>query len=284
MERKVLGRGLEALIPADQQAIRERVQMLNVSQIHPSRFQPRLTFLSQKIEELARSIKEKGVIQPVIVRSVGPDQYELIAGERRLRAIKHLGVNEIPAIIRRVPDAEVLEMSLIENIQREELNSIEEAKAYKRLSSEFGLTQETIAERVGKDKSSVSNLLRLLNLPEKIQDFLSRDLITFGHARALLSFGDPKRQLSVCEKVIHKGLSVRQVEFLAARRTGLRSALRISAKTQDSNIKDLQHKLEHVLGTKVRIHHGKKRGKIEIEYYSLEDLERVLKLLQVTIS
>ncbi len=281
MDRKVLGRGLEALIPIEDQGVRERVQTLNVTQIHPSRFQPRLTFSSQKIEELAQSIKEKGIIQPVIVRTIGPDQYELIAGERRLRAAKHLGITEIPAIVRRVPDADVLEMSLIENIQREELNAIEEAKAYRRLSHEFGLTQDSIAQRVGKDKSSVSNLLRLLSLPDKIQNYLLEDFITFGHARALLSLQDPKRQLSICEKVVKKGLSVRQVEFLTQRRLGLRSAQRVSSKHGDHDLRNLERKLEQALGTKVRIHHGKKRGKIEIEYYSLDDLDRILKLLRI---
>ena len=188
MDRKVLGRGLEALIsPTENQGVRERVQMLKVSQLSPSRFQPRTRFTPEKIQELAQSIKEKGIIQPVIVRAIDLDRFELIAGERRLRAAKFLGLEEIPAIVRRVADADVLEMSIIENIQREELNSIEEAKAYRRLTQEFGLTQDAIAQRVGKDKSSISNLLRILNLPEKIQEFLERNLITFGHAKAILS-------------------------------------------------------------------------------------------------
>jgi len=278
MERKVLGKGLEALIPTENKPT-ERVQLLRLSQVHASRFQPRLNFPESKIQELAKSIKEKGVIQPIIVRALDNDNFELIAGERRLRALKYLGLAEVPAIVRRVPDADVLEMSLIENIQRQELNAIEEGKAYRRLMQEFGLNQELIAERVGKDKSSVSNTLRILNLPEKIQDYLSKEFITFGHAKALLSLGDAKRQLSFCEKIIKKGLSVRQAEFLTNAKPRPKS--RGVSLSSNAEIKHLEEKLQHVLGTKVRIHHGKKRGRVEIDYYSFDDLERLLKILGV---
>ena len=282
MERKVLGRGLEALIPIDPKAAHERVQMLKISQIKASRFQPRLNFSPDKIDELAKSIKEKGVIQPVLVRAAGGDSYELIAGERRLRAAKKLGLTELPAIIRRVADADLLEMSIIENIQREELNALEEAKAYRRLGQEFGLTQETIAERVGKDKSSVSNLLRILNLPDLIQDYISKNMITFGHAKALLSIHDEKRQIKFCEEIVKKGLSVRQAELGFSHRSArkIKGNLKTVA-SRDVHLKNLEDQLQHALGTKVRITQGKKRGKIEIEYYSLEDLERVLKLFNI---
>ena len=209
MDRKVLGRGLEALIPQTPADSKEKVQSLKIEQISASRFQPRLTFSQEKIQELAGSIREQGVIQPVLVRMVDTDRYELIAGERRYRAVKFLGLPEIPAIVRRVADADVLEMSIIENIQREELNALEEAKAYRRLAQEFGHSQDHIANRVGKDKTSVSNLLRILNLPEKIQDYLSKNLISFGHAKALLSLHDEKRQNQICERIVQKGLSVR---------------------------------------------------------------------------
>ncbi len=283
MERRVLGRGLNALIPqtpAGTPDSRERVQILKTEQIFTSRFQPRLTFSQEKIEELANSIREQGVIQPILVRAVDVDKYELIAGERRLRAVKHLGNNEIPAIVRRVADADVLEMSIIENIQREELNALEEAKAYRRLAQEFGHTQNQIANRVGKDISSVANILRLLNLPEKIQEFLSQNLITFGHARALLAIKDEARQMSVCEKVMEQGLSVRQVEQLTTS-PARRSGSKITKKKQnDVHLRSIEEKLQQILGTKVRIQHGIKRGKIEIEYYSLEDLNRVLDILK----
>lgn len=280
MDRKVLGRGLDALIPTDTQGIKERVQMLNVNQVKASRFQPRLSFSQSRIEELANSIREKGVIQPVLVRSIDGENYELIAGERRLRAVKHLGLTEIPAIVRRVADADLLEMSIIENIQREELNAVEEAKAYRRLAQEFGLSQDVIAQRVGKDKSSISNLLRLLNLPQKIQDYVTQSFITFGHAKALLSLADPKNQENFADQIIQQNLSVRQTEILVNQR-GLRkrSAKRNTVRNVDQDTLALEEKLQHTLGTKVRIQHGKKRGKIEIEYYSLEDLDRILALL-----
>ena len=280
MDRKVLGRGLEALIPqAPADSSKEKVLSIKIEQIQASRFQPRLTFSQEKIQELASSIKQQGVIQPVLLRMVGTDRYELIAGERRFRAVKYLGLGEIPAIVRRVADADVLEMSIIENIQREELNALEEAKAYRRLAQEFGHTQDHIANRVGKDKTSISNLLRILNLPEKIQDYLSNNMISFGHAKALLSIHDEKRQELLCDKIVKNGLSVRQVEQLSGggKRAKVKPAGR---KEQDNNLRSIEERLQQALGTKVRIHHGKKRGKIEIEYYSLDDLDRVLRLLQ----
>ena len=277
MERKsVLGRGLDALIPSSAEAPKERVQMIKIDQIFASKYQPRLHFSEEKIEELAKSIKEKGVIQPVLVRQNSQDRYELIAGERRLRATRSLGMSEIPAIVRRVADADLLELSIIENVQREELNSIEEAKAYQRLAQEFGYTQDSIAAKVGKDKSSISNLLRLLSLPIKVQDFISQNLITFGHARALIPIQDEKRQLLFCEKIVQNGLSVRQVELMISPTQKNRS---LRPRTQDRDIKALEDKLQYILKTKVRVKHGKKRGKIEIEYYSLDDLDRVLKLM-----
>jgi ParB family transcriptional regulator, chromosome partitioning protein len=281
MERKVLGRGLEALIPTLQDNTREKVIMIKTSNIQPSKFQPRLNFSIEKITELANSIKEKGVIQPVLVRVMADGQYELIAGERRLRAIKLLGIDELPAIIRRVSDADALETSIIENIQREELNALEEAKAYRRLAMEFGLTQDTIADRVGKDKSSISNLLRILNLPEIIQEYLNKNMISFGHAKALLSIQDEKRQVAFCEEIIQRGLSVRQAE-LGYAESKKRRAKTIKNFTGDPDIRFLEEQLQHALGTKVRIFPGKKRGKIEIEYYSIDDLERVLKLLNIS--
>ena len=284
MEKK-LGRGLESLIPVEDQQAKERVQNLKVSQIVASRFQPRLSFSETKIKELAQSIQQKGVIQPVIVRSTGNlDQYELIAGERRFRAVKSLGLLEIPAIVRRVADADVLEMSIIENIQREELNAVEEAKAYRRLATEFGQSQDSIAARVGKDKSTISNLLRILNLPDKIQTHVQNDELSLGHAKALLSIIDPKRQLAICERAIKEGLSVRQVEFLTLGKRPYfkgRAAARQPG-SLDPDVKRLEEQLRQKLGTKVRILHGRKRGKLEIEYYSLEDLDRVLKLLGIS--
>jgi ParB family transcriptional regulator, chromosome partitioning protein len=280
MDRKVLGRGLEALIPQGVETSQEKVRTLKTSDVYASRFQPRLRFSEEKIKELASSIREKGVIQPILVRETGENRFELIAGERRLRAVKHLGLTEIPAIVRRVADADLLEMSIIENIQREELNAVEEAKAYRRLAQEFGHSQDHIANRVGKDKSSISNLLRLLNLPEEIQELVTQNTISFGHAKVLLSLPDAKQQMTVCQRIIDKGLSVRQAEQITG---GARRSRGRSAKRNDpgAEIRAIEEKLQHALGTKVRIQHGSKRGKIEIEYYSLDDLERVLRLLRV---
>lgn len=281
-QRKALGRGLEALIPTQDQGQREQVQSLSVAQIVPSRFQPRLNFSEAKIRELAQSIKEKGVIQPVLVRSIGGGQYELIAGERRLRALKSLGLAQVPAIVRRVSDADLLETSIIENIQREELNPVEEAKAYRRLAQEFGQTQDQIAKAVGKDNTSISNLLRILNLPEKILDYLSKDFLSLGHAKAILAFPDARHQLSLAERIVKKGLSVRQAEQAGqARRPAGRDAKRLN---QDSAIRSLEDRLQRHLGTKVRIRHGRKRGIIEIEYFSLEDLDRLTRLLGLEAS
>lgn len=277
MDRKVLGRGLEALIVSSEVKPSEKVQQINVSEIQTSRYQPRNKFQEDKIDELAQSIKEKGVIQPVIVRIVGIDQYELIAGERRLRAAKKLGLENIPAIVKNIEDKEALEVSIIENIQREDLNPVEEAKAYQRLNKEFGLTQEMIAQRVGKDNTSVSNILRILNLPENIQDFLYNDIISLGHAKALLSVPDKKRQMSICKQTIEKGLSVRQVEALAS----LRRAKVKTGDDRDAHIKSVEEKLQHIFGTKVRIEHGRKRGRVMIDYYSNEDLERITKIMGI---
>lgn len=272
MDRKVLGRGLEALIPQDVQA-KERASTLRIDQIKISEFQPRQEFDPSKIDALANSIKEKGVIQPVLVRPRVGGDYELIAGERRLRAAKQLGLEEIPAIVRRVSDAELLEISIIENVQREELNPVEEAKAYRRLAQEFGHSQDLIAEKVGKDKSSVSNLLRILNLPDEVQNFLSQNLITLGHAKALLSFPDAKTQIDYCRAIVQKGWSVRQIESAAQPK---KRAAKRYAISSDADIRELENRLREALGTKVRVLHSKKRGRIEIDYYSLEDLDRLI--------
>lgn len=273
MERKVLGRGLEALIPQDAAPKEHKAATLRMDQIKVSPFQPRQEFDMDKIHELANSIREKGVIQPVLVRPRVGNFYELIAGERRFRAARLLGMEEIPAIVRQASDTELLEISIIENVQREELNPVEEARAYRRLAQEFGHTQDAIADKVGKDKSSVSNLLRVLNLPQEIQVFLSKNVISMGHAKALLAFPDSKTQLDYCKAIIEKGWSVRQVEN--ASKPKKRAAKRYSI-SGDADIRELENRLREALGTKVRVLHSKKRGKIEIDYYSLDDLDRLI--------
>lgn len=281
IEKRALGRGLDALIQPKEidsaAQSQERVLQIPVSDIRTNKYQPRLEFNQEKLKDLINSIKEKGVVQPVLVRKT-PSGYELIAGERRLRAVKSLGIDSIPAIVKNVDDIDMLELSLIENIQREGLNPIEEAHAFQKFITDFNFTQEKIAQALGKDRSTVANIIRLLGLPKKIQDFISKNMITAGHAKAILSITTEMDQLRLANLVIKKGLSVRETEALAARRTaGEKPAVEVK---KDQNIVDIEAALQQLLGTRVKIFHGKKRGRILIEYYSGEDLNRVLDILQ----
>lgn len=275
MDRKVLGKGLAALIP---EKVRKndgtRVENLKVAQIKPNKYQPREGFDTKKLHELISSIKEKGVIQPILVRQRG-DEYELIAGERRLRAAKELGLDKVPALIKDVDDADALGLALIENIQREELNPIDEAHAYQRLMDEFEFTQDRIGQVVGKDNTTVSNSIRLLTLPKKIQDYLSGGALNIGHAKVLLSVGNQSAQLDLSKKAIKSGLSVRALEKLIKRRRPYKKKLPV-----DYNLRSIEEKLQELLGTKVKIFAGRKKGRIEIEYYSPADLERILNILK----
>ena len=280
MEKRALGKGLKALIPDDvplRSESRGAIQ-LKISDIAPGRFQPREVFDPDKLKGLMLSIKEKGVIQPVIVRPKG-DGYELIAGERRLRAAKGLGIGQIPAIIRDVNDAEALEIALIENIQRDDLNPIEEAKAYQRLSEEFSLTQEQISEKVGRDRASVSNTLRLLKLPDKIRAEIYLGRISVGHAKAILMLDSEQYQLELCLKIIRRGLSVREAEYFVKRKI-VGKAQPSRPRKHSTEIRAVEEELQRILGTKVTLLHHGKRGKILIDYYSNDDLERLLNLLR----
>lgn len=279
MERKVLGKGLKALIP-DEAVIKtaQTTALLKLDEISPSKFQPREIIDPEKQRELMLSIKEKGVIQPVIVRPKG-DGYELIAGERRLRAAKELGFSQLPAIIKDVKDDEALEISLIENIQRQDLNPIEEAHAYQRLIDEFSLTQEVASQKVGKDRASVANTLRLLKLPEKIKEEICLGRISMGHAKAILMLETKEAQLELCIKIVKRGLSVREAEYFVRRK--LTGPSRRRLKRRSPEIQSIEEELRKIFGTKVTITHHQKRGKILIEYYSNEDLDRLLKLFRV---
>jgi ParB family chromosome partitioning protein len=228
------------------------------------------------LNELINSIREKGVVQPVLVRK-SAGGYELIAGERRLRAVKSLGIEKIPAIVKNVDDLDMLELSLIENIQREELNPIEEANSFQRFITDFNFTQEKIAKVLGKDRSTIANTIRLLGLPKKIQDYVCKNTITAGHARALLALQAEVDQLRVCNVVVKKGLSVRETEQLVSRRSLGEKKIEIK---KDRGISDVEARLQELFGTRVKIMHGKKRGRILIEYYSTEDLNRILDLFQ----
>ncbi|MBU1912420.1 MAG: ParB/RepB/Spo0J family partition protein [Candidatus Omnitrophica bacterium] len=286
MEKRVLGRGLAALIPEKQAAdslqvlessIQQGVRNIPIEKLKANKYQPRENFNQEALNDLAASIKEKGFIQPVLVRFKN-NEYELIAGERRLRAAKKLGYKEIPAIIKEASDLDSLELSIIENIQRENLNPVDQAKAYKRLQDEFGITQEKVADTIGKDRATVTNILRLLNLPAKIQEYVSRGTISMGHAKAILSLTKEAEQIRLCTKVIKDDLSVRATESYAKKMALGRLKSKDSEK--DPNLNSLEQELREIFGTKVKILKAKKGGKIEIEFYSDADLQRVVTLLK----
>lgn len=276
MEKR-LGKGLDALISEgsnNQGKVKEKVEQININEIVPNPYQPRKRFNEEQMDELVESIKGKGLIQPVLVRPV-KDGYELIAGERRWRAAEKLELAEVPAIVRKnVSDEESLQLSIIENIQREQLDPIEEAGAYQELVDKFGHTLEDVGLIMGKKKSTVSNSLRLLLLPEEVQHMVSEGKLSAGHAKALLSVPSDEKKKKLARTIIRRGLSVREAEQLV-KRLGEKKAPR-KTKLKDPEIQHIEGKLREKLGTKVLISHGKKRGKVEIHYYSSEDLNRLL--------
>ncbi len=282
MERKALGKGLSALIPektVEEAVHKEEIVYVQSEQIKPNPFQPREDFNQQSIEELAQSIKEKGVIQPLLVRRRG-DNYELIAGERRLRAANSLGLKEIPIIVRNVTDQDSLELALIENIQREDLNPIEEAHAYQHLLDKFNVTQEKISEVLGKARVTITNTLRLLKLPHEIQEEMKKGRISFAHGRALLEIEDANHQRRLAQDIIAKGLSVRELESLIKTSRPKVFKRKIGAGSREPIVAILEEQLQHALATKVRISKRKKRGHINIEFYSQEDLERIVNVVR----
>jgi len=279
---KRLGKGLSALLPDFSMEDKERLEQfreIEVDRILPNPYQPREDFDQASLEELKRSISEKGVIQPITVRRY-ESGYQLIAGERRLRVVKELGYRTIPAFIVDVKsDSELLELALVENIQREDLNPIDLARAYQRLIDECHLTQEQVAQKVGKDRTTITNFLRLLKLPSEIKDSVRTGAISMGHARALLSIEDPELQKRVWRKIIKQGLSVRKVEALVRELSEPKPAPFLPVIRKSPYILQAEEKFREVFGTQVRIHPKKDGGKIEIEYYSQEDLERLLEIV-----
>ena len=275
-----LGRGLGALIPEPEPEASKSLLFCGIEEIRPNRFQPREHFEESKLRELADSIKEKGILEPLIVRRVS-DGYELVAGERRWRAAQKAGLREVPVLVKEMDDLEALEISLIENLQRDDLNPLEEAGAYKRLVEEFGISQEELGVRLGKDRTTVTNTLRLLKLPPEVKDQLLQNRISSGHARAILSLEAKERQKDLCDLIIEKGLSVREAEALAKRWAKPKGASGREKRRGDleSQLNTLGDSLRRCLGTKVRVTSRGKRGKIEIEYYSFEDLERVVEAI-----
>ncbi|MBN1871304.1 MAG: ParB/RepB/Spo0J family partition protein [Candidatus Omnitrophica bacterium] len=278
MQKKALGKGLGALIPERVEESRDGILHVAIDKVKPNPLQPRENFDKKKLDELISSINEKGVLQPVLVRRKG-DGYELIAGERRLRAAKTIGMDNIPVIVRDVNDVDALELSLIENIQREELNSIEEARAYQRLMNEFNFTQDEVAKAVGKDRASVSNTIRLLNLPSRAQGLIIEGSLSAGHAKALLSLTGEHTIMKLANRIVKSGLSVRETENIVSRRRAY-SAKGDLPKLKDHKVMFFEEELQRALGTKVNIKHGKKRGQIQIEYYSMDDLERIYNIVK----
>ncbi|HUB80161.1 MAG TPA: ParB/RepB/Spo0J family partition protein [Bryobacteraceae bacterium] len=282
--RKALGRGLGALLPTrppaqlsavPQPQPHDATQALPVDLIDPNPLQPRRIFQNERLAELAQSIRTNGIVQPLVVRRVG-ERYQLVAGERRWRAAKLAEVPEVPVVIRDVPDERLLEISLIENIQREELNPIETAHAFSRLAEELQLNAEQIGLRTGKDRSTITNFVRLLQLPEDLQQLVAERRLSAGHARCLLSLPTVALQREVAEKAVAQGWSVRQTERTTQKMTADRQAKHVDEVQVDPNVKAAIQEMERVLGTRVRIlEKGKKGGKIEIDYYSSEDLDRI---------
>lgn len=275
-----LGRGLEALIPtmSEQEVVKE----LLITDIVANKYQPRNEFNEEALEELAESINQYGLLQPVIVRKV-LNGYELIAGERRWRAAQKNGAKTIPAIVREYSDIETTEIALIENLQRENLNAIEEAGAYLRLVNEFGLTQEELAKKIGRSRSHIANFIRLLNLPEIVQEYVSRGTLTMGQVRPLLTLESEDLQIEAAEYIIAEDLSARDAEKLVKKLMKdpqvLQEELEEEEYKEDIFVVEAEDVLKMALGTKVKIKPGKKKSKIEIEFYSADDLERLVEVL-----
>ena len=290
MAKSALGKGLSALIsarpapiPLDAEA-GEKIQQVDLSRIVPSPLQPRKDFAREALSELVDSIRQHGIIQPLVVRLVA-GKYELIAGERRWRAAQEAGLTQAPIIARVATDLEVLELSLIENLQRADLNPIEEAQAYARLSNEFGMRQEDIAQKVGRSRAAVANSMRLLDLHEQVQTWVTQGLLSVGHAKVLLALKEPEEQRAVAETILRRSATVRATERLVARQLGgTRPRRKRQTMATSATIEDLQNRLQEHLGTRVTIHHGEKRGRIEIEYYGNDDLQRVLNALGLPTS
>ena len=288
--RKALGKGLSSLLPgrpvtppvaaaappgAEGPVVDAPINKLPIQSIEPNPMQPRSIFDTMRLAELAQSIRANGIIQPLIVRKVG-EQFYLVAGERRWRAAKLAGLAEVPVVVQELSDAKVLEVALIENIQREDLNPIEIAVAFEKLSGDLGLTHEEIGQRTGKDRATITNMLRLLHLPGVIQLMIAERRLSMGHAKAILGLPEENLQIEVAEKAVSQGLSVRQVEQMVQKMTQTRDAKSLPDPEIDPNVKAAILELENALGTKVRIiERAPGKGRIEIDYYSNDDLDRV---------
>lgn len=277
-KKKGLGKGLGALIRDADLLARTSDQFFfcGIEEITPNPYQPRQNVRDQAFEDLVESVRERGILQPLLVRS-SEDGYQLIAGERRWRAAQLAGLQRVPVIVKESAEPESFELALIENIQRKDLNSIEEGEAYRRLHEEFGLSQEHIAKKIGKDRSTVANMIRLLKLPEKIRNDLVDDILTMGHARALLALPDAAVQLQARNTIVKRGLSVRETEKLVQTLLKRKKKPKVASQP-DSHMRAMLDRLIRHFGTKVNITRRGKRGKVEIEFYSDDDLQRILDL------
>jgi ParB family chromosome partitioning protein len=275
---KGLGRGLDALLAGDNTtASADALRMVEVGRLKPGKYQPRTQMDQESLSDLASSIKSQGIMQPILVRETG-DKLEIIAGERRWRASQLAGLQEVPVLVREIPDEAALAMALIENIQREDLNPLEEANGIKRLIDEFGMTHQAAAEAVGRSRTAVTNLLRLLNLAKPVQDLVMQGRIDMGHARALLSL-EGSKQITVAEQIAQGGLSVREAEALVKRASS--AAPRPMAKSVDKDVKRLQEELSDLLGAEVQIQSGSNgKGKVSIRYHSLDQLDGLISAMR----
>ncbi|UUZ91311.1 ParB/RepB/Spo0J family partition protein [Paenibacillus sp. P25] len=278
---KRLGKGLDALLPALSINEDDKVVEIPLAQLRPNPYQPRRNFNDESIQELAQSIKEHGVIQPIIVRSVLKG-YEIIAGERRFRASQATGLATIPAVVRKFTDQQVMEIALIENVQREDLNAMEIAIAYQALIDQFSLTQEELSMKVGKSRSHIANFLRLLQLPEDVKEYVSRGTLSMGHAKAIVGLKDKKLIKALADTTIKEQWSVRQLEDEVKKLEDLADTKKTKTKPKkkDPYINQLEESLRELYRTTVKIKHGNNKGKIELLYYSKDDLDRLLELLQ----
>ncbi|MED3497520.1 ParB/RepB/Spo0J family partition protein [Brevibacillus agri] len=273
-----LGKGLNALITSNLIEEGEQVKEVSFSEIRPNPYQPRKEFEQSAIDELANSIREHGIIQPLIVRK-SIKGYELVAGERRLRAAKLAGLKQVPVVVKAYTDQQLMEIALIENLQRENLNPLEEAEAYEKLIAHHDYTQEQLAQRIGKSRPHVANMLRLLQLPESIRKMVSAAELSMGHARALLGVSDEKVQKQLAKDVVEKGLNVRQLEELVKQLSVSRETKKKKPAKSEPILVELEERLRSRFGTAVKIKKGAKRGKIEIDFYSQEDLQRIIEIL-----
>jgi ParB family chromosome partitioning protein len=278
-KKPALGRGLSALIPGKDDRAREGVREADLSQLRPSRFQPRTDFDAKALSELAQSIRANGLVQPIVVAPAPDGGFTILAGERRFRAAREAGLSRVPVVVRPVPtDAERLELALVENLQREDLNPMEEAAAFGRLREEFHLTQEKIAERVGKERSTIANSLRLLRLPQHVRDLVRSGELSAGHAKAILSLSRPDDQSALAREIIRRSLSVRQAEARAAG-MGEKTPKVLREKRRDPFTRDAEEKLARRLHARVALRRRRRGGTIAIEFSSEEDLIRLFELL-----